>query len=254
MNFDTLQNYVILMRYKRSGSALLTQLLDAHPNCIFVRREELYASLDKWETPEKVYQHLYGWSIRRKGRALSVNGYKYPIEGVGFAHDPISIGHKSSTRRYLPIAESRSKLIEFHKAVGYDLRLKFLHLVRSPYDQVNARWQQKEFRRNNSPLDKIIAHVREQTEANWKMFGHCDYTEYHQVHYEDLQTQPLCTMTKVCDFLSLPLLEEHLENCRNLVYQRAEKTAATWTADTREQVKHIIEDYPEFYRRYSNGT
>jgi LPS sulfotransferase NodH len=173
---------------------------------------------------------------------------------VGYAHDPIVIGHKSSTRRYIPIAESRSKLLEFHAAVGSNLRLKFLHLVRSPYDQVNARWQQKEWRRKNAPLDEIIAHVREQTEANWKMFGHCDYTEYHQVHYEDLQTQPLCTMTKVCDFLGLPLLEEHLENCRDLVYKRAEKTAATWTDDTREQVEHIIGDYPEFYERYADGT
>jgi hypothetical protein len=253
MNFDTLQNYVILMRYKRSGSALLTQILDAHPNCIFVRREELYASLDKWETPEKIYQHLYGWSIRRKGRPLSVNGYEYPIEGVGYAHDPISIGHKSSTRRFLELVSDEQSLHDFQAAVN--LPLKFLHLVRSPYDQVNARWQQKEFRRKNAPLDEIIAHVREQTEANWKMYQLSEgWGDYHQVHYEDLQNRPLINMAKVCSFLELPLLEDHLENCRKLVHRTAERTAATWTADTREQVEHIIGDYPKFYERYTDGT
>jgi hypothetical protein len=251
MNFDTLQSYVIFMRYKRSGSALLVNLLDAHPNAIFVRNEELYAKYQKWDTPEGIYNHLYNSTKRYRNKPFSGNGYKYPIKGVGFAHDPIIIGHKSSTRRFLPVAESRSKVIEFHKAVGYDLNLRFLHLVRNPYDQVNARWQQKEWRRTNAPLDEIIAHVREQTEGNWQMFGHCDYTEYHQIHYEDLQARTLVTVAEMCEFLGLPLLEEHLDNCRKLVYLSREATAKTWTDDTRAQVEQLIADYPEFYGRYA---
>jgi hypothetical protein len=196
---------------------------------------------------------LYNRSARYRGRPFSANGYKYPIEGVGSAHDPIIIGHKSSTRRYIPLAEGEQSLQDFQAAVN--LPLKFLHLVRSPYDQVNARWQQKEFRRKNAPLDEIIAHVREQTEANWKMWLRSEnWGDYHQVHYEDIQEQPWITMTDVCSFLNLPVVYDHLQGCRNLVYNRAEKTAATWTGDTREQVKHIIEDYPKFYERYTDGT
>jgi hypothetical protein len=254
MNFDTLESYVIFMRYKRSGSALLVNLLDAHPNAIFVRNEELFGKFKRWENPDRIFDHLYSSSKRYRDRPFSANGYKYPIKGVGYAEDPVVIGHKSSTRRFIPIAESREKLLEFHEAVGMNLNLKFLHLVRSPYDQVNARWQQKEWRRKNAPLDEIIAHVREQTEANWKMFGHCDYTEYHQVHYEDIQNRPLVTMAKVCTFLRLPLIEEHLESCRKLVTRTREATAKTWTADTRAQVEQLIADYPEFYERYSNGA
>jgi hypothetical protein len=253
MNFDTLQHYVIFMRYKRSGSALLVNLIDAHPQAVFVRNEEMFGKFKEYESPNHIYNHLYNRSARYRNRPFSANGYKYPIEGVGSAHDPIIIGHKSSTRRYIPIAEDEQNLHGFQAAVN--LPLKFLHLVRSPYDQVNARWQQKEWRRKNAPLDEIIAHVREQTSANWKMYQMSEgWGDYHQVHYEDIQNQPLITMAKVCTFLGLPLLEDHLDNCRKLVHRTAEPVATTWTADTREQVEHIIEDYPEFYERYANGT
>jgi len=236
------------MRYKRSGSALLVNLLDAHPNAIFVRNEELYGKYDKLGSPERIYNHLYNSTKRYRNKPFSANGYKYPIRGVGYAENPLIIGHKSSTRRYIPIAESRSKLLEFHKAVG--LNLKFLHLVRDPHDQVNARWQQKEWRRKNAPLDDIISHVREQTEANYKMWGHSDTTDYYQVYYEDLINRPLITMVKVCQFLMLPLIEEHLKECCKLVHRTVEQIAATWNDDARVQVQKLIKDYPEFYRRY----
>jgi hypothetical protein len=238
------------MRYKRSGSALLVNLLDAHPNAIFVRNEELYGKFRQRENPEQIYNLLYNNAKRYRDRPFSANGYKYPIKGVGYAHDPIIIGHKSSTRRYLPIAEDEQNLHDFQAAVN--LPLKFLHLVRNPYDQVNARWQQKEWRRKNAPLDEIIAHVREQTEGNHKMRQLAyNWGEYYQVHYEDIENLPLLTMAKVCEFLGLPLHSDHLENCRKLVHRTAEAVANTWDDDTRAQVAHLIEDYPEFYERYS---
>ncbi len=246
MNFDTLRTYVIFMRYKRSGSALLVNLLDAHPNAIFVRNEELYGKFERWDEPSEIYNHLYNTSKRYRTRPFSANGYKYPIEGVGRATSPIVIGHKSSTRRYLPVAHSTERLKEFQAAV--DLPLKFLHLVRSPTDQVNARWQQKEFRRKQAPLDELISHVREQTAGNAAMRKQA--TDYHQVHYEDLKADPVFTMASVCRFLELPPISEHLMRCKELVNQTPEKEATTWNDDTREQIKHLVSDYPEFYGRY----
>ena len=247
MNFDTLRYYIIFMRYKRSGSALLVNLIDAHPNAIFVRNEELYAKTNKWDEPNGIYEHLYNSSKRYRNRPFSANGYKYPIEGVGRAVDPVVIGHKSSTRHYLPIAESSDKLAAFQKAVN--LPLKFLHLVRSPYDQVNARWQQKEFRRIEAPLGGLIEHVAEQTEGNAKMRAQA--TAYYQVHYEDLKGHPVAMMAAVCHFLGLPIISKHLMYCGDLVNQTPEKKATTWTKESKAAVKALCDKYPEFYGRYA---
>jgi hypothetical protein len=246
MNFNSLKHYVIFMRYKRSGSALLVNLLDAHPNAIFVRNEELYGKFERWEEPELIYNHLYNFTKRYRSKPFSANGYKYPIAGVGYAENPIVIGHKSSTRRFLPMAEDAEKMETFQKAVG--LPLKHLHLVRDPYDQVNARWQQKEFRRKNAPLGELIDHVREQTEGNYKMFKQAD--DYYQLHYEDLRSHPAGTMSAVCTFLGLPVTSDHLNSCRELVTQAPEKEAGTWTGADRSAVEKLIADYPEFYNRY----
>lgn len=249
MNFDTLRYYVIFMRYKRSGSALLVNLIDAHPNAIFVRNEELYAKFDKWSEPEQLYDHLYASAKCYQNRTFSANGYRYPIEGVGTVTTPLVIGHKSSTRRYIPVAESSEKLEEFQKAVN--LPLKFLHLVRSPWDQVNARWQQKEFRRISAPLDELIEHVAEQTAANHKMRAQAGRTDYYQVHYEDLKAHPVTTMAAVCHFLGLPVISKHLEACGGLVNQTPEKKATTWTKESEAKVTALCDKYPEFYGRYA---
>lgn len=248
MDFSTLRHYVIFMRYKRSGSSLLVNLLDAHPNAIFVRNEEMFGTFQRFNAPEQLYDHLHSRARRYRNKPFSANGYKYPIKGVGVAVDPLVIGHKSSTRRYLPVAESREKLEEFQKAV--DLPLKFLHLVRSPWDQVNARWQQKEFRRISAPLGDLIEHVAEQTGGNAKMREHAG-KEYHQVHYEDLQAHPVSTMAAVCHFLGLPLKSDHLLRCEELVFQTPEKEATTWTPESEAKVMALCDKYPEFYGRYA---
>ncbi len=248
MNFDTLRCYVIFMRYKRSGSALLANLIDAHPNAIFVRNEEMFGTFQRFDSPEKLFGHLRQQARRYHNKPFSANGYSYPIEGVGVAVDPLVIGHKSSTRRYLPVAESPEKLAEFQKAV--DLPLKFLHLVRSPRDQVNARWQQKEFRRIAAPLDELIQHVGEQTEGNAKMRAQAG-KEYHQVHYEDLKEHPVATMAAVCHFLGLPVEGDHLLRCKELVFQTPEKEATTWTKESKAKVVALCDKYPEFYGRYA---
>ena len=248
VNFDTLRSYVIFMRYKRSGSALLVNLLDAHPNAIFVRDEELYGKFGRYAEPKDLFGHLYAGTKRYYKRPFSANGYKYPIEGVGVAVDPLVIGHKSSTRRYLPMAESSEKMAEFQAAVG--LPLKFLHLVRSPFDQVNARWQQKEFRRIEAPLDELIQHVGEQTEGNAKMRAQA--TDYYQVHYEDLKKSPASTMASVCRFLGLPINSKYLNNCAELVDSNTkEKIATTWTKESKDRVFALCDKYPEFYGRYT---
>ncbi len=250
MNFDTLRTYVIFMRYKRSGSALLVNLLDAHPNAIFVRSEELYGKFERYDEPKDLFGHLYTGSKRYYKRPFSANGYKYPIEGVGRAVDPLVIGHKSSTRRYIPMAESSEKMDAFQATV--DLPLKYLHLVRSPFDQVNARWQQKEWRRREAPLDELIAHVAEQTEANHKMRAQAGRTDYYQVHYEDLKKTPVPTMASVCHFLGLPIKSDYLARCDTLVDGATDaKIATTWTKESRDTVFALCDKYPEFYGRYA---
>ncbi len=241
----TLRHYAVFMRYKRSGSALLVNLLDAHPNAIFTTDRSLYTKYDTYESPEAIWQHEYDISKLYRDKVHSANGYTYPIEGVGFAHDPVIMGHKPSTAGYLKL--TKAKIEEFQEAVG--LPLKFLHLIRSPYEQVNARWQQKEFRRTEEPVGALLSHVREVTAQHAKVRAWAGEA-YAQFYYEDLRTHPVSTMASICRFLGLPVKSEHLNRCAGLVEHVEEKEATTWKLADLDAAVKLCEDYHEFYKRY----
>ena len=82
MNWDDLKTYVVFLRYKRSGSALLQNLLDAHPNVVFPRAEEAYANFEGKEK-EEILNGIWKHSKKFTHRDFYANGYRYPIEGTG---------------------------------------------------------------------------------------------------------------------------------------------------------------------------
>jgi len=252
MKFDTVEAYVVYLRYKRSGSALLVNLLDAHPNVVFVRNEELFGTWERWKTegPHRLFQHLYSNSRRYHRKPFSANGYSYPIRGVGEIEVPMVIGHKSSTRRMKELSESPARFRAFKEYVG--VPLKFVHLVRSPYDQVNARWQQKEWRRKSAPVMPLIKHVEEQLRVNTTMRAYAE--SYYQIHYEDLVADPKKEMRGLLSFLGVPVLDDHLENCVGLVRVVPHAVMPEWREEERSFVQKMINDYPEFLGRYEDES
>ena len=251
MNYDTLKSYVIFMRYKRSGSALLVNLLDAHSGIIFVRNEELFSKYHRWkDDPTKIYEHLYNNSKRYRDKPFSANGYEYPIDGVGTVNVPLVIGHKSSTRNFIPMAEDPKKLQDFQAAV--DLPLKFVHLVRNPYNLVGARWQQKEFRRVNAPLGSLIDHLQEQVDANRKMRNQA--TTYHQLHLEDLIEIHYKTISALCDYLEVPVSHFHMKKCYNLIFKKDDVRPTPWTQGDKDRIKRMIEENLDFFGKYEAFT
>jgi hypothetical protein len=193
-NYDQLQSYVVFMRYKRSGSALLSVLLNAHPDIMFPRVELLYEKFHKFKTREDLFDHVAKASRRYTSKTFSANGYRYPIHGSGTTRKPLVIGHKSATRTFLPLAEG-TKLKEFGAKV--EVPLKVIHLVRNPYNMIAARWMQKEWRRDNKPVGPIIDDIIKVAEANHKIWCMNDGTwdRLYTVKLEELIATPRGTMT-----------------------------------------------------------
>jgi hypothetical protein len=252
MNWDDLQSYVIFLRYKRSGSALLQNLIDAHPNAIFPRAEEAYANFEK-KDKEEILSGIWKHSKKFTHKDFYANGYRYPIEGTGRieGHSPLVVGHKSSTRRFLEMDTDR--FLAWRAKMGVPLSI--VHLVRDPYKQIEARWQQKEWRRNNAPLHKLIDELEPVFEANMEVRRACNMGLgwYHQIYLEDLIQDPKKIMKNLVSFLKLPENKEHLERGAELVFEEDEVYAnVTWTQLERERIERLIKKYPLFLRRYGS--
>lgn len=245
-DFGNLKYWLVFMRYKRSGSALLANMLDAHRDIIFPVDRRLAGAYKTYEKSEDIWERVRERAARFQEKPYTDNGYSYPIEGVGHSEAPRIIGHKSTTKDNLLLTEE--SLADIREAVG--LPLKFIHLVRDPYDQVNARWQQKEFRRAEAPLDALIHEVSVITAQHDKMKQWAG-ASYGQFHYEDIKFNTVSTMAAVCRFLGVAVYSEHLLRCKELVFETPEKEATTWTYETREKVRLLCEKHPDFYGRYA---
>jgi hypothetical protein len=225
-------------------------LLDAHPEIVFVRNEELFAKWQRWQKdgPEHMFRHLYESTKRYRKKPFYANGYHYPIEGVGHVDNPLVVGHKSSTRRMAELAYNPQKLTDFMCYLG--MPIKVVHLTRDPYDQVMARWQQKEFRRKRAPLMPLIDHVREQLDINRRMMMHLRDMPYHQLSYEDLVDQPAYTMEQLLTFLDVEVSESHLEECCRLVQKVPHDVIPKWTDEEFEALDRLKEFYADLLEDY----
>lgn len=249
MDFKSLKSYVIYMRYKRSGSALLANLLDAHHNIIFPRNEDFFVKYDRW-TREQGFEHLYNTSKKYRTKPFYANGYKYPIEGVGYCEEPKVIGHKSSTRNFLPLCNDRSLLENFQ--LHMQLPLKFIHLVRNPYEMVNARWQQKEWRRKNAPVGPIIDHLEEVVRAQYNLYRRTDLGSYFQIHLEQLIAAPPIMLSELLYFLGVDIDQEYFQRCSKLIFNKPEvyETLPEWQDKDKDRIERLMDQHPGFFEVY----
>lgn len=241
VNWDTVHTYVLLGRYKRSGSALLSCCLDAHPNIIFPRNELLFEKYKKYETKERMYEHLWNQSKKfRGGRTFSANGYKYPIKGAGRCDEPRVIGHKSSTRAYMKLDEPTLK--DFNRFTDADMVMLFL--ARNPFHLISERWMQKEWRRKNAPVGPIIDDIINVSRKHEEIL---DLMPHQYICYEDL-VHPKCTealLKGIARVLQVPAPKSWLDSCKELIHEDdAHTTEPPWTkADIDRVYKELVEEY-----------
>lgn len=251
MNWGDLQTYVIFLRYKRSGSALLQNLIDSHPNAVFPRAEEAFANFED-QTKDEILYKLWRQAKKYTHRDFYANGYRYPIEGTGYVNQRgvLVAGHKSSTRRFLEMDTDR--FLAWRTKLG--VPLSFVHLIRDPYKQIEARWQQKEWRRKNAPLHKLIDDLEPVLAANMQVRRDCNkgLGWYHKIYLEDLIQDPKKTMKNLGKFLKLPDSQDWLNRCSELVFDEDEVYGnVTWTQIERDRIERLIEKYPLFLGRYT---
>ncbi len=220
MDWSKVHTYVIFARYKRSGSALLSCCLDAHPNIIFPRNELLFDKYKSYGSPGKMYDHLYRGSrkYKNKDRVFSANGYRYPIEGSGECTEPLVIGHKSSTRAYLKL--NREKIKAFKEFTG--VRLQMLFLVRNPFHLISERWMQKEWRRRNAPVGPIIDDIIKVSQHHQELVlgdvvPTMESPRYQRVRYETLVSDPNYVLTGVANTLGVAAEQPWLDACKKLI-------------------------------------
>ena len=266
------ERFLLTIGYNRSGSSLIGQLLNAHPEIVVAH--ELYIL-------QKLRALRFVPTPSRRGRATRLilerdretaretsyrqSGYSYAVNGLSQGrHSRLRvIGDKGSVSasNMLAGASGAKELDRLLRHVRAEVR--FLFTIRNPYDVLASRRLNRlrydegadiPTLRGYAPADSERPLIREE-DASWLLGVTEDVSRSLAaipegralpVRYEDFIASPKETLRRICAFLDVGAGEKYLDACAAFTLSTPHRTRlkARWPDDRIAQVAAAIAEYP----------
>ncbi len=246
--FDEVETYCMFLGNQRSGHSLVASLLDAHPNIAI--SHELNA-LKYWAmgfSRNQVYQLIlenaeeYG----KRGRGESGYNYVVPNQYQGKHKGLIAIGDKDGRR---DTSQLRKFPVMMKNVMAKNKSVKIIVIVRNPFDNITTiclREDRKAINIENIRRYFVLANtVMRYIEA-------VGQSHTLIVPHQDMITEPVDTLQRMCDFLNLPKDEGFLRDASGIIYKsnNRSRTKLEWTKEMIAEVEGRIAKIP-FLKQYS---
>ena len=232
--------FAFLMAGERSGSNLLTRMVDAHPQCcgpaplhalrILAPRLPVYGALDAEPAWQALIEHLLGlwdaklgpWTTRPSAALLrSVR----PRSLAALVRSLYETEARAQGKRLVLVKE-----VGLHRFVAYLLvhfpQARFIHLVRDPRD-VAASWKASPSHRGGV-LRAVGRWCEEQAAALQLRAWLGEAGRIHGLRYEDLIARPEHELRAVCRFLGAEFHPRMLAFHRQAQTRRMAARADNW--------------------------
>jgi hypothetical protein len=234
--------FLLFVGYRRSGHNLVGSLLDAHPETLTAPEFDAVRYLRYGFRPRQVAALVAARSreMARAGRGVSGYSYVVPGQWQGRARRLRVVGAVrggASARALLRRAELLPWLRE---RVGW--RLRFLHVVRNPFDNISTMALRGRSRRD---LDSAIEDYFEMAEGVAQLQQRVAAGELHALRSEDLVADPRRELAAVAGWLGLDAPADWLEACAGVVFPTPRRTRgdAPWTPEQVERVAKRMQAY-----------
>ena len=266
------ERFLLTIGYNRSGSSLIGQLLNAHPEIVVAH--ELYVL-------QKLRALRFVPTPSRRGRATRLilerdreaeretayrqSGYSYALNGLsqGEYSRLRVIGDKGSVTAAAMLggASGAKELDRLTRHVRAEIR--FLFTVRNPYDVLASRRLNRlryddgadiPILRGYAPADSERPNIREE-DVRWLLGVNEDVSrslaaiptaDTLPVRYEDFIASPKENLRRICAFLGVDGDEDYLDACAafTLPTQHRTRLKVRWSDDRIAQVAAAISEYP----------
>lgn len=241
--YRAVRTFCLFVGYARSGSSLAGSLLDAHRHSLIAQELDALGFVgDGWERGELfALIELNAERFTREGREWTGYSYDVPGQWQGRVRELRVIGDKKAGRSTRRLIERPELLPQLRERVQVPLR--FVHVVRNPYDNIATRQRRGAQRRT----------LRESIELYFRLARAVDVVRDRigahamlDVRHEDLVARPRAELARMCDFLGLDAPEAYLEDAAEVVHPSPNRTRARagWTKPLIRDVRARCADHP----------
>jgi len=247
--FEDVQTFCMFIGYPRSGHSLVGSLLDAHPNAVIAHELNALECVGKGLDRGRILQLVLENSRRvaTSGREWEGYSYKVPNQWQGRFERLRVIGDKKGGASTRFLSSTPGILRRLSDIIDADV--KFIHVVRNPYDNISTIFK---YRRHHQGLKPVIEDYLFLCATNSKIREWVGGDQVFDLRHEALIDAPEELLGALCNFLGLERIEDYLEDCASLVFDSPRKTRydVEWDAGTITAVQEGI-DRNEFLRGYS---
>lgn len=240
--FENVKYFLMFLGRGRCGSSLLGALINCHPNAVVVH--ELNHFKLKYEDRDDLFnQILLNHGSRRN---LAWPSYQDHWEWNFKYKNLFVIGTKHAGGVTNKIKSDSKSIMKFKKFISTPV--KFIHVRRNPYDNIATVYNKSQIPRhirngtNMKNIDRALKYYFEGISIAKKVEETEDVLN---IKHEDVVNNTRNCIKRVMNFLDLPILDEHIKYCKELIWEkpRITRDSVEWTKKQIEKIERLIEKY-----------
>lgn len=214
----------------RTGSTLLSSMLNMHPEILSVSEEPFaynlypkYKGVTNWDD-QKIEEFCYDFYLFSEGKLEPQFGTKQDLIDVLTQHKNILTGENAIKLAYFAFFPNKDKSkvntivdkeLKFHhfldEVAAFYPNSKFIVLSRDPRDNVLIKIK-RAIKKNKRPSTVFLAKTwNYEYKTLHNKISKLDSRRYIKVKYEDLVSEPEKELNKITSFLNLTYLPEMLD-------------------------------------------
>jgi hypothetical protein len=249
-DFASIHTYAMFIGHARAGGSLLGALLDAHPNAVVADEVDVIGLMRHGRSRDTILARLVAVSRQQTRWRHTKPGFgrtlPYPVVGQSQGRfDELQVAGSTRAGLTTRTLAATPELLERWADLLGGVRLRFIQVVRNPYDAVSS-W----YERSGRPLANGTEMYASNAVATSRILPAIPRADVLRVRYEDLVADPRTTIADVCAHLGLPVPTEFLDATSAVVSPAViNRTEAPWSATEIAAMARVIDRFP-FLRGY----
>ena len=251
-SYKELRTFLLFVGHPRSGHTLISAMLDAHRNVVLGNEVDVLKHVLLGTPRCYLYEQLIRSAEAFTEAGSTWQGYSYAIPGQwqGCYETLRVLGDKQAAATIRKYGGQPDILIKLRQLVGSGIKIKFIHMIRNPFDNIATIW------RRQSPAILTLGQCADDHFGRLAAIMRLKYRipneDIFDIRLEDLIKKPVESLAALCGFIGVDCPQDYLRDCASIVLDSPRKSShdAYWPPEMVSSIQQRIGEYP-FLNGYS---